>query len=55
MARFVGDYGRPTFDETLAFRAALDNRVAAYSRAIRISARRRGPASSPSIAAPPSA
>ena len=31
MARFVGDYGRlPTFDETLAFRAALDDRVAAY-------------------------
>ena len=31
MARFAGDYGRlPTFDETLAFRAALDDRVAAY-------------------------
>jgi hypothetical protein len=31
MARFVGDYGRtPTFDETVAFRAALDDRVAAY-------------------------
>jgi hypothetical protein len=31
MARFVGDYGRlPTFDETLAFRAAVDDRVAAY-------------------------
>ena len=31
MARFVGDYGRlPTFDETLAFRGALDDRVSAY-------------------------
>ena len=31
MAGFVGDYGRlPTFDETLAFRAALDDRVVAY-------------------------
>ena len=31
MARFTGDYGRlPTFDETLAFRSALDDRVAAY-------------------------
>jgi hypothetical protein len=31
MARFVGDYGRlPTFDETLAFRSALDDRVSAY-------------------------
>jgi hypothetical protein len=31
MARFVGDYGRlPTFDETLAFRGALDDRVTAY-------------------------
>ena len=31
MARFAGDYARlPTFDETLAFRAALDDRVAAY-------------------------
>jgi hypothetical protein len=31
MARFVGDYGRlPTFDETLAFRAALDDRVSGY-------------------------
>lgn len=30
-ARFVSDYGRlPTFDETLAFRTALDDRVAAY-------------------------
>jgi hypothetical protein len=31
MARFVGDYGRlPTFDETMAFRSAQDNRVSAY-------------------------
>ena len=30
-ARFNGEYGRtPTFDETQAFRAALDDRVAAY-------------------------
>jgi len=30
-ARFAGDYGRPpSFDETLAFRAALDDRVSAY-------------------------
>jgi hypothetical protein len=30
-ARFAGEYGRaPSFDETLAFRAALDDRVAAY-------------------------
>ena len=34
MARFVGDYGRlPTFDETLAFRSALDDRVVGISLA----------------------
>jgi hypothetical protein len=31
MARFLGDYGRlPTFDETLASRAAVDDRVARF-------------------------